>query len=139
MNKNPRGKQIGNYALAVLFVAIATFLGWILRYFFDVQAPFVTFYPSVILVSALCGVGPALLATVLEGFILAYLFFEPIGSLLVQKVGDVVALTVFCLSGIILAIVGHRLNVARTAKIRQEELQKAQGELENRVRKEQRN
>ncbi|OPY68739.1 MAG: Blue-light-activated protein [Syntrophorhabdaceae bacterium PtaU1.Bin034] len=98
------------------------------------DAPFVTFYPAVILASLLCGVGPALVATVLCGLIVVFWFLEPVNSFTVETVGDIVALAVFVASGIILAIISHRLSVISAERTQRDVLQKAHDELEKRIR-----
>ena len=67
-------QQTGKYLLAVSLVAVATVLRLAMGHFLGTTAPFLTFYPTVILVVLMCGLGPAIVTVVLSGLIVDFLF-----------------------------------------------------------------
>ncbi len=100
--------------MAVSLVAVATILRWAMGRFLGITALFVTFYPAVVLVALICGLGPAVVAVVLSGLVADFLFFSPIYSFRIATHGDAIALLFFLISGVFLAIIAHRLNIVRT-------------------------
>ena len=118
------GRTAKNYLLAVFFVTLATVARWAMGAYFGTIAPFITFYPAVILVVLVTGeIGPALLAVVLSAIGADYLFLPPIGSLRLEAPGDLAALVVFAFCGVLLALISRRLATTRIAEaIRESEL-----------------
>ncbi|HME44546.1 MAG TPA: ATP-binding protein [Syntrophorhabdales bacterium] len=129
MVNKKRVAKLRNYLLAVIAVAIAVILGLAVQYLVGVAAPFIAFYPAVILVVLIGDVGPALFAITLSVLSATFLFLEPIGSIRISAPGDIAATVIFSFSGVLLTIIAHRLRTARAA----EALRKAHGELELRV------
>jgi PAS domain S-box-containing protein len=126
MVKRERVVELRKYLLAVFLVAIAGLLRLAMGHLFALTAPFVTFYPAVILVVLIGDVGAALLAITLSVLTATYLFLEPIGSVRIDAPGDIAATVIFSFSGVLLTIIAHRLRTAETA----EALRKAHDELE---------
>ena len=106
--------EIRNYLLAVMLFAAAAALRWILEYFFGLVAPSIAFYPAVILAALICGVGPAFLAIALSGITLVLLPETPTWS------STIVASALFCLSGVLLVIMSHRIAAAKAETARGE-------------------
>ena len=106
-------QQTGKYLLAVSLVVVATVLRWAMGHFLGTTAPFLTFYPTVILVVLICGLGPAIVTVVLSGLIVDFLFLPPIYSFKIEPHGDAPALLFFLMAGVFLAIIAHRLNIIR--------------------------
>jgi hypothetical protein len=79
---------------------------------------------SVALVAYFCGTGPALLVTLVSVLTAAFRLLEPVGSIRVHEISDIVRLVAFTgASGLVIAIV-HRLRQT------QEQLQTANSDLE---------
>lgn len=86
------------YGIALAAVAAATVSTAGLESM-HVMTPFLTFYPAVMIVCLLAGVGPGLLAVLLSGACADYLFLYPRYTFGMDTVGDAVALDIFLLSG----------------------------------------
>ncbi len=117
---NVRDVPVRDYIKAVIIVAAAAALRLVLGRLFGVTAPFVTFYPAVIFVVLFCGTGPALLSILLSALIADFLFLQPMYSFKVKAIGDIVALVLFYLSGLILTVIAGRLGKIRVLEARQE-------------------
>jgi PAS domain S-box-containing protein len=83
------------YAFAFLAVAVATSIRYALGRFWGVIPPYITFYPIVMLVAILAGLGPSLLATFLSAVTADFFFLEPRGSFFIVAHGDRIAMAVF--------------------------------------------
>jgi PAS domain S-box-containing protein len=70
-----------------------------------------------ILLSALGGLGPGLLATTLSAFANAYFFFPPIFSLHIASEGKIARLVLFTGEGILLAFIGRLFRSTRATEI----------------------
>ncbi len=102
-------------------------LGWVLRYGLAVVAvaaafglwlaattgfgpglpPFITFYPAVMAVALLAGVGPGLLATALSGLTAAYCVLPPAGQFAIASPVDRLGLVVFISMGLFMIVVAE--------------------------------
>ena len=78
--------------------------------------PFITFYPAVLLVAAIGGGGPGILATVLSALAADYWFLPPYGSFHVAAPNDVLALGIFTARQPFLSVLAERLRRARWAE-----------------------
>ena len=90
--------RLFRYAFAFLAVAAATSIRYALGRFWGVTPTYITFYPAVMLVAVLAGVGPGLLATLLSASAAVALFLVPQGTAF-QRGGEVIALVIFVLMG----------------------------------------
>ena len=93
------GRAWLRYIVAVLAVASASvvragFLGAL-----GTRAPFVTFYPAVILAALYGGFPGGLLATFLSAGATAFFWMNPVGRLSIQDPADWLATVVFLVSG----------------------------------------
>jgi PAS domain S-box-containing protein len=68
-------------------------------------APFITFYPAVLLAALLGGLWTGILATVLCALVAGIWIFSPTGKLAVRDPYDVLSLAIFCVFGIALSII----------------------------------
>jgi PAS domain S-box-containing protein len=96
------------YGGAVVAVAAAAALRWLLQ---DILVPgrsFVTFYPVVPLVAMVAGCGPGLLATVLSALVVAIWY-----SYGMQGVGGDISLALFIASGLMISAMAESLRRAR--------------------------
>ena len=78
------------------------------------QAPFVTFFPAVMLASIYGGLRSGLLATALSAIFVAYFWIEPAGFAIGQP-SDWLAMTIFLLSGTMIAGVSGAMHRARAS------------------------
>jgi PAS domain S-box-containing protein len=76
------------------------------------KAPFVTFFPAVAFASIYGGLRAGLLATALSAIFIDYFWIEPAGFALAQP-SDWLAMTIFLLSGVIIAGVSEAMHRAR--------------------------
>ncbi len=65
------------YGLALAMVALAVFVRGLVAEFAGAAMPFVTFYPAIIVVALIGGIGPGILATGLSSVAAWYLFIPP--------------------------------------------------------------
>jgi signal transduction histidine kinase len=125
---NPESPHAGSfvrYVLALAAVLVATLLTWLV---WKSIAPQVSplFFAAITLVAWRGGLGPALLATALAGFISIYFFSEPFLSLKMD-LADLLRITVF-------VVVAVAVSVLADARRRAEEqLRAAHAGLEQRV------
>jgi PAS domain S-box-containing protein len=99
---------IARYGAAVGSVAAGWTVWLVLTAWLGAGLPaFITFYPAVMLVALLAGVGPGLLATLLAGGIVAYWILPPVGELLVASPVDRMALAMFGGMGVLMSVVAE--------------------------------
>jgi PAS domain-containing protein len=77
------------------------------------RAPFVTFYPVVILAALYGGRRPALVATVLSAIVVDYFWIEPVGQFSIGQPADLLGLLIFVLSGAMVAWFANAMQQAR--------------------------
>jgi PAS domain S-box-containing protein len=100
-------RPFARYAMAVVVVA-ASFL---LRHFLVrglglAMPPFITFFPAIIIVAVLAGLGPGLLATALAALAAAYFILPPYGFA-VADISDAVALVLFATMGVLICLLAE--------------------------------
>jgi PAS domain S-box-containing protein len=118
------GKRLLEYGAAVLAVAAAVFVRWLLDPLLGQDLALATLYGAVAVAVWFGGYRPALLAAVL-GYVAAnYLFVEPRGALGIERSRDVVDLVLYSLSCAILIGFGEavRFSLRRAEANRQEAL-----------------
>jgi len=117
---NPRAfDRLPSLVVAIGLVAIAATLRLAADPWLGVSVPYLFFYPAIMIAAILGGVGPGVLATGLSAFTSVYLYLGPTGSMMVRETGDIVALILFVLNGILMSRVG---GIARRARAREQEL-----------------
>jgi PAS domain S-box-containing protein len=103
------------YGFALLAVVVATALRfWLVRY--GPLPLFITYYPAVLLVALLAGGGPAIVATLLAALAADYWFLPPYGNFSISTPSDVLSLTIFTGSNLVLSVMGERLRRSRWAE-----------------------
>ncbi|HET6459738.1 MAG TPA: DUF4118 domain-containing protein, partial [Syntrophales bacterium] len=100
-------------AIAVAVVIAATAIRLSFLSALGIQAPFVTFYPAVMLASIYGGLRAGLLATALSAIFVDYFWIEPVGQFAVGQPSDWLAITIFLLSGAMIAWVSDAMHRAR--------------------------
>jgi PAS domain S-box-containing protein len=104
--------QPWRYATAVVAAAVALLARWLLvRAVGDVPT-FITFYPAVMLVALLCGLGPGLLTSLLSSLVVAYFVMPPRGFD-IHGVADIVSLAIFFSIGVSFSVVAARYRRTR--------------------------
>ena len=83
------------YGFSVAAVAVALVLSYLLKTYFGVTSSFLMFYPAVMLVTIIGGLGPGMFSILLSAFCAAYFFMEPLYEFQVSSLADVIALALF--------------------------------------------
>ncbi len=104
------GRPWMGYALAVVAVALAAVLRWVLVRALGEFPPFVTFFPMVVLVAMLLGGRAGVMATLLSAAV-ASCFFFPRHQLL--TLGNTVHAVLFMASGLLVSLMAELLDRAR--------------------------
>jgi len=110
-------RWLWRYGFAVFAVVLATATRYWLGMFFGDSFSFITFAPVLILVAILAGLGPGLLATLLSGVAVDYLFPGSAGSSAVAGQGERIAFAVFLGTGVAVCLLGERIRQS-TAELR---------------------
>jgi PAS domain S-box-containing protein len=116
-------RPYARYAMAVVVVA-ASFL---LRHFLVqglglAMPPFITFFPAIIIVAVLAGLGPGLLATALAALAADYYILPPFGFP-IESISDDVALVLFATMGILISLLaeGYRRSLLTIAAYKEKQ------------------
>jgi PAS domain S-box-containing protein len=83
------------YGLALLLVTLALLTRWVLVRTVGELPTYIVFYPAVMLVAILAGLGPGLFATLLAALAADYYCIRPYGSFAIASVADAVGLGLF--------------------------------------------
>ncbi len=106
------------YGLALLTVAAAFGLRAVLIAWIGAELPaYILFYPTVMAVALLAGLGPGILATVAAGFVAAYWILPPIGEFAIASPADRLGLAIFAGMGVFMSVVAelYRRNRSKAA------------------------
>lgn len=93
----------GGIVAAILIPSLAAVLRIEFLQLLEMRAPYVTFYPAVVLAAAIGGFIPGLLATVLGGTLASFFWIEPAGKLSIGTLSDQVSMLIFALSCILIS------------------------------------
>ncbi|MGF7175753.1 ATP-binding protein [Azospirillum doebereinerae] len=116
-------------ALAIVLAAAILRLGFLLD--LGLNAPFVTFYPAVMLAALYGGLRAGAVATVSSALIADYFWIEPVGALIPVSMQDWVVLSLFVITNILVSCIAENLQKANIKLQDKENNQKK--ELENQV------
>jgi serine phosphatase RsbU (regulator of sigma subunit) len=106
---------VQRYSIAVLSVSVATLAGLLLEPELQRHLPFVWFFGALTFTAWYAGFRPAVMATVLSGALAAYIFLPPDRSLEVEELVDQLALCIFLMIGMAIALYSRRVAMLRTA------------------------
>lgn len=96
-------RLIVRYAVSVIAVAVAFLLRLALSGSLDSGAPYVTFFPAVMIAAIFAGFGPGLMATCLS-FLLADLWIlPPTGHFAIKNTADILGLIIFLITGLFMS------------------------------------
>jgi len=111
-----RSGSAGSYlsTVAIVIAAILT-RQWLVISFGPIPL-FITFYPAILLVAAIYGSAPGIVATVLSSFAAAYLFIEPYNTFRIKAPNDAIALGIFFFFGLALSLLLERLRRTQWAE-----------------------
>src|SRR6266567_1172736 len=115
------------YGFALAALTVATLVRYGLDVALGFSQPFILFYPTIMLVALLGGVGPGLMATVLSAGLAAYFFLAPFNSFTVRHPHDIVGLMLFLVIG---AAISGMSDLFRRRTKRLQEFEKAVEGLE---------
>jgi len=115
------------YGFAVLAVAAATAMHFGLDLFGPFQPPFILFYPAIVLVALLAGVGPGIVATLLATLAGWYFFLEPRNSLKFHGAESAIGSLLFAIIGLFLTyLAGRRQRIEQALRESDADLNRAQ-------------
>ena len=79
--------------------------------------PYVIFYPAIMLVAIIAGLGPGVLATLLATLLAGYWILPPQGHFAIERFEDAVGLGIFLLMGVFISLLaeGYRRNRRKAA------------------------
>jgi signal transduction histidine kinase len=124
------------YGLAILAAMAALFLRELLSPFLGTENPYHTVWAAVVFAAWYCGVGPAILTTLLGGLGVWYWFLPPARSFRLQdpktEISGIVGFLFF--SGLIIVLGEANRRSLEKSRRAEEELQKAHDELEQKVK-----
>jgi K+-sensing histidine kinase KdpD len=100
------------YVVAVLLVAAALLVRWILRGWFGNNVPYLQFFPAIMVAAWYGGFGPGVLATGLSALAATLFFLPPTARLVVASTPDVVSLGFFIAIGLGISWLNHKLRTA---------------------------
>jgi CHASE3 domain sensor protein/signal transduction histidine kinase len=110
------GKRAG-ITLRYLFALAMAVLAMLLRHWmvssYGPMYPFITFYPSIMLVAIIAGGGPGILTTFVSVLAADYWYLPPFGEFAIGSPHDAIALGVFGSSCLFLSVFAERLHRAR--------------------------
>ena len=124
-------------AIAILASVVAATLvrSWLGREF-GVTAPYLTYFPAVLIVASFFGIADGICATVVATVFVDYFFLSPVDSIVLANMGDRVAIVFFFFACIALSVVAGALR-SRTWRMLQalEELRATQGRISEEQRR----
>jgi PAS domain S-box-containing protein len=106
MNESSRGRLVA-YGVAVLATGLSVLLRLALFGFVGNRAPYITFFPAIILSAYMGGVRPGLLATLLSAVAADFILIEPRFTLVIRDPAEAYALGLFVLIGVALSGLGE--------------------------------
>src|SRR5205085_4238517 len=101
------------YGFTVLAVTLATLLRYALDPILDLKAPFILYFPTIVVCAWFGGLLPGLLSVALGGVIAWYVFFPPQYSFTVSDPTALPQLIIFSLAGALISLLAESLHRAR--------------------------
>ena len=97
--------RIARQLVAVIAVVLALVLRLVLARHAIVLPTYITFYPVVLVAALLGGMWSGVLATALSAMLVDYWVLAPTGQFAIFETSDIVAMAIFCISGVSISIV----------------------------------
>ena len=109
-------RPFARYTMAVLVVAVSFLLRHLMVQGLGQELPiYITFYPAVILVAILAGLGPGLLATALAALAADLFVLPPFGHFAIAKASDAFALVFFAAMGVLISLLAQQYRRSQRA------------------------
>ncbi len=105
--------KLPGYGCAIVSVALATWLRWLLFPVLEIQVPFITYFLAVMVTAWYGGLRPALLAVLLGAVAANYYLIRPINSLAIADTAAVLAEVIFVFVGSAIAFLSEAMHRAR--------------------------
>ena len=115
MSASPDSPSWRGYAIGLGAVAVALAFRYGIRDLVGLKVPFLQFYPAIIVAAWYSGFGPALVATAFSALASMYFLLPPAGFAVSDR-ADQLSLAVFAGTGVFIAWLKHRLDVAEQAQ-----------------------
>lgn len=103
------------YAVALLLVAASLLLRFLLQPWLGDNAPYLLFFPAIMVAAWYGGLGPGVLATTTSALAAMYVFLPPAG-LAIAGAADAISLAVFVAIGVGISWLNHQLRTADVAQ-----------------------
>jgi K+-sensing histidine kinase KdpD len=108
---------VTGYGASVALIAVVVVVRWFLIPHWSLAHPYLLFYPAIIAAGWYGGFGPGVVATVLAGVALTYLWLPPLYSLRIGDVQDVTGLLLFIAIGFAISLLNEaRVRAERRAR-----------------------
>jgi PAS domain S-box-containing protein len=111
--------RVHPFVFAASIVVVAALLRVAADPWLGRSVPYLLFYPAIIVAASYGGFRPGVFATALSGVISDFLYLEPTGSLWVDGTGDLVALVLFLVNGV---LISKLTGIAQEATVSQQRL-----------------
>lgn len=105
--------RLARQSAAVIAVVMAYLVRLALAQYSITLPTYITFYPVVILATLLDGMSAGILATALSAFIVDFFMLTPVGKLAIHSTSDIVAMAIFCFSGVSISLVTEMYHRSR--------------------------
>ncbi|MCW5983215.1 MAG: DUF4118 domain-containing protein [Bryobacteraceae bacterium] len=103
--------------MAILAFAVALAVRAAMMPVFELSVPYITFFPAVMFSAWYGGLGPGLIVTGLSAIASQFFFHQPVFSLAISSLSDVVALLLFIAISVFICLLNHRsMRSARQAE-----------------------
>jgi PAS domain S-box-containing protein len=123
-----RPSIVTRYGFTVLAIALSTLSRFALDPLLDLRAPFILYFPTVLLCAWFGGLWPGVLSTALSGLIAWYVFFPPQYSFAVSDPTAPTQLIIFILGGVLISMLAESLHRAMRKTEESEAKERDQGE-----------
>jgi PAS domain S-box-containing protein len=125
---SPERSAVARYGVAMLAIAAAMLLRWALQPLLGVSAPFILFYPAVMVAGWYGGLGPGLLASGLAALLARYFFIPPLFSWALESETQVIVLGLFAVTAVFITLLNEAVHRARRREAAAEsEAQESEG------------
>jgi two-component system sensor kinase FixL len=123
----PARQGTARYAVALALVGAALLVRRVFDFWLGANAPYLQFFPAILLAASYGGFGPGALATAASAALAMYVYLPPDGFA-VGATTDVVSLGLFAVTGVAIAWLNHRIRLVESAWRSQAELATSRAE-----------
>lgn len=106
-------RTLARYGIAAALAAVGFLLRLPFSHILGSAAPYITFYPAIMLAAIIGGLGPGLLATAVSSLFVIVMILPPIGGIRIDNDADIIALVLFLLMGAFMSTVAELYRRAR--------------------------